>query len=232
MGQGDGAANGTSEMDLSGTSVIMYSGVADTGSSFQFRDNDDTPIDTIGDTRSNFDGLSRNDRLRYDTPSFGGFTLSVSSTNGDAYELAARYSRDYEELGKVAAAFGYADSADRNDPEYTQVGGSLSYLHTSGLNITVAYGSRDIDDADRDPVNYYGKLGYKFGIHALAVEYGITTDLVQDEDQSSNYGIAYVVKPWNPVEFYGTYRSYMLDRDDVSDIEDVNIVMIGTRVKF
>ena len=232
MGQGDGAANGTAEMDLSGTSVVMYSGVADSGSSFQFRDDDDTPITTIGSTRSNFDGLSRNDRLRYDTPTFNGFTLSASSTNGDAYELAGRYSREYDGLGKVAAAVGYADSQDRSDPEFTQFGASLSFLHTSGFNITVAYGSRDIDDADRDPVNYYGKVGYKFGMHALAVEYGMTEDLAVDEDQSSNYGLAYVVKPWAPVEFYGTYRSYMLDRDDVDDIENVNLVMVGTRVKF
>ncbi|MDX2448751.1 MAG: porin, partial [Desulfobacterales bacterium] len=81
IGQGDGAGNGTSEEDLSGTSVIMYSGVNDTAGSINFRDNDDTPIATIGSTRSNFDGLSRNDRLRYDTPKFGGATLSVSGTN-------------------------------------------------------------------------------------------------------------------------------------------------------
>jgi len=95
IGQGDGAANGTSEQDLSGTGVIMYSGVSDTGGSIQFRDSDDNPISSLGATRSNFDGLSRNDRLRYDTPKFGGVGFSVSSANGDAYELAARYSSEY-----------------------------------------------------------------------------------------------------------------------------------------
>jgi predicted porin len=232
IGQGDGAANGTSEEDLSGTSVIMYSGVNDTAGSIQFRDNNDTPIAKIDSTRSNFDGLSRNDRLRYDTPTFGGATFSVSSTNGGAYELAARYSADFDALGKITTAIGYVDANNRANPEYTQIGGSVSWLHTSGINLTVSSGARDIDNTDRDPVNYYGKLGYKFDIHAIAVEYGMTEDLAQDKDKSKNYGLAYVIKPWNGVEFYGTYRTYELDRDGTSNIEDVRQVMLGTRVKF
>jgi predicted porin len=232
IGQGDGAGNGTSEEDLSGTSVIMYSGVNDTAGSINFRDNDDTPIATIGSTRSNFDGLSRNDRLRYDTPKFGGATLSVSGTNGDAYELAARYSGDFDNFGKITAAIAYVDANKRADPEYTQIGGSVSWLHTSGINLTVSSGSRDIDNTGTDPVNYYGKLGYKFDIHAIAFEYGITEDLAQDKDKSKNYGLAYVIKPWNGVEFYGTYRMYELDRDGASNIEDIRQVMVGTRVKF
>jgi predicted porin len=232
IGQGDGAANGTSEEDLSGTGVIMYSGVNDTAESLNFRDNDDTPIATVGSTRSNFDGLSRNDRLRYDTPTFGGATLSVSGTNGDAYELAVRYSADFDGIGKITTAIGYVDSNDRSDPEYTQIGGSVSWLHTSGINLTVSSGTRDIDNTSTDPVNYYGKLGYKFDIHAIAVEYGMTEDLAQDKDKSINYGLAYVIKPWNGVEFYGTYRTYELDRDGTSNIEDIRQVMLGTRVKF
>ena len=232
IGQGDGAANGTSEEDLSGTSVIIYSSVTDTAGSINFRDNNDNAIATVGSTRSNFDGLSRNDRLRYDTPSFGGATLSVSATNGDAYELAARYSADFDRLGKITTAIGYVDTENRSDPEYTQIGGSVSWLHTSGVNLTLSSGTRDIDKTSRDPVNYYGKLGYKFDIHAFAVEYGVTEDLAQKKDTSKNYGLAYVITPWNGVEFYGMYRTYELDRKGTSNIEDIQQVMLGTRVKF
>ena len=232
IGQGDGAANGTSEEDLSGTSVIIYSSVTDTAGSINFRDNNDNAIATVGSTRSNFDGLSRNDRLRYDTPSFGGATLSVSATNGDAYELAARYSADFDRFGKITTAIGYVDTEKRTDPEYTQIGGSVSWLHTSGVNLTLSSGTRDIDKTSRDPVNYYGKLGYKFDIHAFAVEYGVTEDLAQKRDTSKNYGLAYVITPWNGVEFYGMYRTYELDRKGTSNIEDIQQVMLGTRVKF
>lgn len=238
IGQGDGAANGSSEVDLSGTSVIMYAGVNDTAGSLVFRDNNGNAIITgtqeteIGNTRSNFDGLSRNDRLRYDTPKFAGVILSGSATNGDAWELAVRYSGEFDGLGKISAAVGYVDTTDRGSTEFTQLGGSVSWLHGTGINLTVSYGMRDVDGADTDPVNYYGKVGYKFGVHAVAVEYGMTEDLAQKNDESTNYGAAYVVKPWEGVEFYGTVRIYELERDSVSNIEDINQVMAGTRIKF
>lgn len=232
IGQGDGAANGTSESDLSGTSVIMYSGVVDTSSSLTFRDDDDNIIEEVGDTRSNFDGLSRNDRLRYDTPKFSGFTLSASATNGDAWEVALRYAADYGNVGKVAAAIGYVYTNERDPTEFNQTGASISWLHSSGFNLTLAYGMRDVHKADNDPVNYYVKAGYKKGMHAFAVEYGMTEDLAVEDDESSNIGVAYVIAPWNGVEFFGTFRQFELDRDGVSDIEDLQQVLVGTRVKF
>jgi hypothetical protein len=233
IGQGDGAANSTSEVDLSGTDVIMYSGVAFTAGGINFRDDDDTAIARIDQTRSNFDGLSRNDRLRYDTPVFSGFTLSASTTDGNAWELAGRWSREFEGIGKLAAAIGYVDNADRGnlDNSFTQIGASASWLHPTGINFTIAYGEKDIEDSGDDPVNYYAKLGYLWSIHALAVEYGQTDDLAQKGDKSSNYGAAYVIKPWDGVEFYGLLRFFSLDRDGVN-ANDISQFMIGTRVKF
>jgi hypothetical protein len=72
LGQGDTASNGTSEVDLSGTGVIAYSGISDMASGIAFSDNN-VLGSRIGEVFSNFDGLSRNDRIRYDTPSFSGF---------------------------------------------------------------------------------------------------------------------------------------------------------------
>ncbi len=62
---------------------------------------------TIGETFSNFDGLSRTDRLRYDTPSFGGFSLASSVSSGDAFDGALLFSRQFGET-KVATAFAAA----------------------------------------------------------------------------------------------------------------------------
>ena len=233
IGQGDGAANGTSEVDLSGTSVIMYSGVSDTASSIQFRDSDDTAIAAIGSTRSNFDGLSRNDRLRYDSPSLFGLKLSGSITNGDALELAARWASEFQGIGKLAAAIGLVDAGDRSDPSFQQFGGSVSWLAPFGLNITFAGGFRDIDEDDRDdPINLYTKVGYKWDIHAIAVEFGQTNDLNAEGDESRNVGLAYVIVPWSGVDFYAVVRSFELERDGLDNIEDISQIMAGTRVKF
>jgi predicted porin len=240
LGQGDGAANNTSETDLSGTSVVTYSGVNDTGGGLTWRDSDGNQIDgglAIDDTRNNFDGLSRNDRLRYDTPSFAGFKLAGSVTNGDAYELSAWYNQEWDGIGKLAFSIGYIDTADRqsggNKLDYTQLGGSISFLHTSGLNLTGAYGTRDVDVEDKDdPINYYVKLGYKTGKHAVSVEYGVTEDLKLDGDTSDNWGAGYVFNIYDGIEVFAGYRYYTLDRDEGPEAEDIQVGMLGTRVKF
>jgi len=242
IGQGDGAANGTSEVDLSGTGVIMYSGVNDTAGGFTFlRDitspvtGKNTPVTTIGKTRSNFDGLSRNDRLRYDTPALGPVTLSASMTNGSAWEAAGRISQEFG-FGKFAAAVGYVETKNRESGgtplKFDQIGASASFLFNFGLNLTLAWGQRDPEVSNIEPENFYGKLGYKKGIHAVAVEYGMTQDLQQKGDDSENYGVAYVVTPWNGVELYTAFRQFSLDRKGVNNIDDLNQVMVGTRVKF
>jgi hypothetical protein len=246
IGQGDGAANGTSEVDLSGTSVIMYSSVNDTAGGIYFRDSTDTPVARLGATRSNFDGLSRNDRLRYDSPQFFGATVSASITNGDAWELAGRWAGEFSGLGKIAAALGLVDNGDRGT-EFRQLGGSVSWLAPFGLNVTFAGGMREFTGGLRDgddsinmytkvgyddSINMYTKVGYKWSIHAVAAELGQTNDLDENGDKSRNVGVAYVITPWSGVEFYGTIRSYELERDGVSNIEDIGQLMVGTRVKF
>ena len=242
LGKGDGAANNTSETDLSGTSVIMYAGVNDTAGGFKFVNKDtDTQEVEIGDTRSQFDGLSRNERFRYDTPNFAGFNLAGSVTNGGAWELGVFYASEFGGH-KIAASAGYADTVDRDSSEFTQLGVSASWLAPFGLNLTGAYGTRmyqgdtktdrEANGQSTDANNYYMKIGYKLAkIHAFAVEYGITQDLAEKDDKSSNYGFAYVITPWSGVEFYAAVRQYMLDRDG-EDYKDFSQIMGGTRIKF
>jgi len=234
LGKGDGAANGTAEVDLSGTAVITYSSVTSTAGGFTFIDKTtNLPSGTtVGDTRSNFDGLSRNSRLRYDTMKFAGFSFAGSFTNGNAWELSSLYTGEFGSLGKLAAAVGYVDTNDRG-AEYTQWDGSVSWLAPFGLNVTLAVGQRDPDAAGSVKAdNGYVKVGWQFGsIHAASVEYGLTKDLDLRGDKSKNYGLAYVIKPWNSVELYAAARLYELDRSGAS-FDDINQIMAGTRIKF
>ena len=231
IGQGDGAANGTAEVDLSGTSVVTYAGVNDMAGSVTFVDSSGAPITEINTTRNQFDGLSRNDRLRYDTPKLGPVTLSTSVTNGDAWELAARLSTEMEGLGKIAAAIGYVDTEDRTTPQYDQIGASISWLHDTGVNLTLSYGTRDTDGGT-EPKNFYAKLGYIHGKQAVSIEWGQTDDLAFEGDESSSYGAGYVYNIHKGVELYAGYRLYELDRASGPNIEDINVLMAGTRVKF
>jgi hypothetical protein len=230
LGQGDMAANSTSEVDLSGTTVAAYSSVGDVGGGFEFQNNG-TGIDIkVGDSRSNFDGLSRKDRVRYDTPKFAGFYASASTGNSSIWDTALRYAGDFG-WAKFAAAAGWSDygtSSDTNDNIFSS---SASMLFDFGLNLTASYAYRKQDNTD--PWNIFGKVGYQFlEKHAVSVQYSRTESLSNKDDKGDTFGLAYVFSPWKSVEFYGTYYLYMLDLDDGSNPDDINVGMIGGRVKF
>ena len=73
------ASNNTAEVDFSGTSVISYSSVADSAGAQLLRQSDGTLSDIeIKDAFTNYDGLSRKVRIRYDSPSWSGFGLRTS----------------------------------------------------------------------------------------------------------------------------------------------------------
>ena len=234
LGQGDTATNGTSEVDLSGTDVAAYSSVNDVGGNFEFRDNGTGTGITVSNSRSNFDGLSRKDRVRYDTPRWAGFFASGSVEGNSEWDVAARYAGDFG-WARFAAAAGWADygsSSDNNggtrDGNFSS---SASMLFDFGLNLTASYAFRKQDSTD--PWNLYGKIGYKFlKMHAASIQYSRTQNLSAKDDKGDTFALAYVFTPWESVEFYGTYRLFMLDRDEGSNPDDINIFMTGARVRF
>jgi predicted porin len=232
IGQGDGAANGTSEMDLSGTTVIAYSGLADMAGGITFKTTGGADIVegvAVGDVFNNLDGLSRNDRLRYDTPAFGPLGFAVSATNGDAYEIATRLVQDIGD-NSFEAAIGYVDGGDRSP--FSQIGASASFLHASGLNVTVAIAERNLDESGHsDPSNRYVKIGYHRGAHRFAIDYGMTDDLAADGDEATSYGAFWNWQAFASGEIYAGVRIHELDRPGI-DVDDVTAIMAGTRVKF
>lgn len=248
LGQGDTASNGTSEKDLSGTSLIGYSSITDVGGSLSFRNSlDQSVIGALGDYYTNMDGLSRDDRIRYDTPKLGGFMLSVSASTGEKYDIGLNFDRKFGDVA-ISAGLGYADGGDVKSWD-NQVNGSVSVLF-KGFSVTLAGGSQgdlklsDIEDAVRDedededePVFYYAKLGYQFkasalGKTAFSIDYGRTEDLV-DNTELSSYGLQFVQKIDKvATELYIGIRNNQLDITGNDDIEDIMTVMGGARVKF
>jgi hypothetical protein len=230
MGQGDTASNGTSEVDLSGTTVAAYSSVSDIGSSFEFKDNGTGIGVTVGGSRSNFDGLSRKDRVRYDTPKWAGFYASGSTGQGSIWDVAPRYAGDFG-WAKFAAAAAWADFGTSSDTVDSQFSSSASMLFNFGLNLTASYATQDKDN--KDPWSIFGKIGYQFlEKHAASVQWSRTENRSAKDDKGDTFGIGYVFSPWKSVELYGTYYLHMLDRDEGSDPDDINIIMTGGRVKF
>ena len=236
LGQGDTASNGTSEVDLSGINVIAYSGIADMAGGIAFSD-DNVLGPRINQVFSNFDGLSRDDRIRYDTPSFSGFKGSVSAIEGGAADVAIRFAGEISGTKVVAAAaFANANSKDAND--FTQYNGSVSVLTPIGISVTAAAGTRDLDRVSGDdPIFYYGKLGYtfdvvEFGATSVGIDYAVVDDLEQEGDEARSYGI-FAVQRYDKIgaDFYIGARNHELDRPS-SNFDDVVAVLVGAKVRF
>lgn len=239
LGKGSSASDGTAEVDLSGTTVATYSAFSDVGGAFLWYDSGtgETTELEVGDVYTNMDGLSRTDRIRYDTPTFAGFGLAASASSGEAFDGALTYSRDFSGT-KFAAALGLADPGDIESSYDGIYSGSASVLLPMGLNVTFSAGSFDQKESGRDdPFSWYTKLGYKTKFYegattAFAIDYGETEDLAADGDTAKAWSIAAVhnVIDWG-TEFYLMFRAYELDRPD-TDFDDMTLFMTGARVKF
>jgi hypothetical protein len=235
MGQGDGAANGGVEVDLSGTSVAHYADISATGGAFAFRTAAGGTGPTMGSVLSQQDFESRYDRLRYDTPLFGGARLAVSTgakDSRDVQEAALWYSADFARAGKLAAALGWS----QEDPtivggiEDETIGGSVSWLAPGGFNLTYGHTQRDVSATREGKFDYF-KVGYKTGKHAIAADYAMGDDQSAAGDEASSMSLAYVYTPISWAELFALAKKAQLDQPGVS-YEDLTLVMIGTRLKF
>jgi predicted porin len=239
LGWGSTASDGTSEMDLSGTGVIGYSSIADmAGGQLFFNKNtgalSDTPIIAV---YSNLDGLGREERIRYDSPSFNGFVGSASYVAEGGGDLAVRYTAQMNAF-KLAAAAAYANPGSSSIFIEDQLAGSVSVLHDSGFNGTFAMGTRDQKGAGvNDAGFFYTKFGYRgswcpLGVTYLSADFGRFSDFDVNGDDADTVGLQMVqdLETWGSEAYLG-YRFHKLDRNGV-DFDTINAIMTGMRVKF
>lgn len=245
LGQGSMASHGISEIDMSGTTVIGYSNTPDTAGGFYFRQKDGTLSNTtIKNAETNLNG-SRRLRVRYDTPSVKGFTLSGGYGNdwvndnpdNDYADVALRHKGEFGGI-ETEAGVGYNWVMPDNGGNSEFWSGSVSGLHVAtGLNLTLAGGSR----VDRDGDYIYTKLGWKakfwdFGSTNFAVDYydgnGFTNSNTISDGESTTYSVMAVqtVEKYK-VDVYAIYRVYTYD-DNRASYDDGAAVMSGIRWRF
>ncbi len=230
LGKGDGAANNTSESDNSGTWIANNAGDFLHGG-LSFADKTGAKVIKMGKVFSDFDGFSRNNRFRYDTPQYGPLGIAVSKT-GRGSELGLTYKQSLSGGSKLTGALGYVKESKT---DFKQLGLSVSYLMANGFNITGHYGKRDPDKTSVDPKGTYVKVGQKMGIaknHMVSVGYHIVNDLAQVGDKAKRVNASYVyLMPKRRIELFGDIQQAKLERT-AGDLEALNTVSLGSRIKF
>ena len=250
LGQGSTASDGSTEEDLSGTGVITSAGFGGTGGSLQLvrsdlamrkaAENSEGKVFTVGALFSNYDGLSRKDRVRYDTPGFGGVKLSTSFLGGKwndddslesgAWDAALRYGRAFDGVDVAAAAATW-----KKDKDTEGRGGSLSVLAPSGTSLSLSYSTQD--EEGQDSTFQYAKLGQTFdatsaGKTAVSIGYGRTEDQGGAGNENTYYDLAAVQKIKNlGAELYAVWGVYKAEIPG-TPTEDITIFGTGARIKF
>ena len=240
LGQGSMASDSTAEVDLSGTGVVGYSLVSDMAGGPFFR-NDDGTLSTVKvkDAFTNYDGLGRKFRARYDTPSYGGFSFASSvgtqvvpeETDVTVWDMAVRYDETYDAF-KVGAAVAFSRPGDGN----SIYDASVSVLHIdTGLSLTLAAAYSDKETVD----GHYGyvKVGYQTDIFdvgktAFSVDAYFGKDIAGKGSNSDSFGAQIVQNlDYLQTELYLGARTYSLDQE-TADLQDSFAVLGGARIKF
>ena len=215
-GQGDGAANGSTEADKSGTTVVQYVGSSvDLLGSMEYG----TSNVDVEDVRASFDALSRSDNIRYDGGN-GTITFAASLGNGDKAELGIKY-----KASNLDVRAGYWDAGDSGSG-VSGIAISASWGEETGLNFTGSYAG---DDSAGDPNNIYLKVGFKTAGSAYAVDFSETTD--RGNGDASAISVAWAKNVLKGVEVYASFRIESLD-DNLPGADDITALIGGARVKF
>jgi hypothetical protein len=136
--------------------------------------------------------------VRYDTPTFGGFSASASWGEDDFWDVAARYAGEHAGF-KIAAALAYSENRDERtvapvanglfrDSQYFQIGAYVQHVST-GLFFYGAYGHETNDHLTAagltipDGDHFYLKAGLRRKWHPLGHtvlygEYGQHDDML------------------------------------------------------
>ena len=237
IGQGASASDGIAETDMSGTGIVAYSGVADMAASVKFRTAAGGYGPSIGTVSSNMDGLGLDDRVRYDTPSFGGFGVATSFVSGGAGDVSVNFSGTVGGVD-VGAAAGYWNNSSLSTTDDGGYAASVSAKHDSGVSLTLAGGKTLKKATGRDDASFmYGKLAYTVGLTSVGdtsfgIDYGVYEDVAQNNDEMTTFGLQ-VVQSLADVgtEVYLGYRNHELDRTGTS-YDDIMAVMAGVNVAF
>jgi hypothetical protein len=258
LGQGSMAADNSSEVDYSGT--FGGSNGSETpfnlgGVQFYSKTTKDEIARTASAAFNNFDGLSRANRIRYDTPQFYGFVLGASHSNRDQVDAALNFAATlYGTKIGFAAGYSYPPffQSSGNGRKHRQYNGSFSILFPCGISLGGAGGVRKFDieeDANgvrrRNAYFWFSKLGYQwtyfnFGKTAVAVDVGrahrhafaeANFATVNSERLLSYAFFAVQNIDKAATEIYFTLRAYDFKRREES-FKKAYVAALGARVKF
>ena len=217
IGRGDGAANGTSES----YGLLNFLGGAEAHLLFN----------GLGADFSDIDGLSRQNRIRYDSPKWSGFSFAVSLDEQDENEVSAQYNGKVGG-GKLRARIGFTEGDTQDTADF-----SIAYKFGFGLGLAYSTGEFENAAGITTSENDWFMASYNFGPKFL-----ISIGIGEEDERGADGSIAgdgtneltIISLVWKPVKGTEVYLNYGDWENDlvVNDNDDDNAFGLGGRVKF
>ncbi|MDP7215532.1 MAG: hypothetical protein QF583_06395 [Rhodospirillales bacterium] len=220
----------------------------------------------INNVLEQLDGIlqqgGRPNGIRYTSPSFMGASVRFGAYEGGSTDVAIHYSANlfantiYDI--DVDARFAAYNTAGTSATSHGGIGGSISVLHSSGVNLTFAGAEQDYTaratqtnsanllavnqtntphSAD-DPTNMYVKAGYKLnyfniGNTNFSGSWAQTEDIGGTDQTVEVFGLN-IVQEFDAygTEIYGGYANFDLEVGTDIEYEDIDAGWVGMRVKF
>lgn len=234
LGYGPTFSDTTSENDLSGTDVIGLGASIDSFSGgLRFREHKTTPGPQIIEVHNGMDGLSKDNRIRYDTPEYCGWSMGASHITQDSGDVGINFNGEVNSTKIQSSAVLLRKAGD-----FSQTSGSTAFLFKNGVSVSFAGGRRfNLKESHRNPFMVHGKLGFTFNMTCfgdthIAADYGRGHHFIQKEDRAWAMGL-FFVQDINPAcsEIYIGFRTHRLDRPG-AHFRSIHASMIGARVRF
>lgn len=237
LGQSSVAGDGASTQSLlSHASIGSSHGSVELmrGSSFAQSTGAITTIGTGG--VANYDP-GREDRIRYDTPSFGGLKLSLSQQDSGA-SVGANYSGKFGGVSVSAAAF-YRNHASSSTSLNATMGGSVAAKHDSGVAAEFGMTREDAETGTTlEGKNWHAGVGYaaaltNLGTTGFALTFNDSEDALSKGDSGDSWAIT-VNQNISAVgaDLYAGYVKSSYSDTTATTYEDFTTIFAGTRLNF
>ena len=237
LGRGFSAAWVVPEIDLSGTvpSALLAVGNLAPGMKFVDWTTNELSTITVSQHFADTERLLLVDRLRYDSPHFGGgFQLSGTVAADTRWDAAVRYYPSNDDW-TIRAAATYQHKPFQDIDDRYDIGISARHNDT-GLNMTVGLIGGEARDG-RNLSGYNIKAGWltnlnSLGYTAFSADFASGSDARLADDEAESIGI-FVQQRLDSVglDLYGGIRRYEVERPDI-DLRPMNVLALGAMFIF
>lgn len=235
IGQTNTASNGTMETSLMSSGNMTLTG-ATMLSKVRWTTGTNGAFSAVGAASSTttLDGLSRDDVIRYDTPTFAGFKLATSMQDEGTFDVAGWYGGKFGGVAVKASAYYANIEAGSGGQRY----GVAATAKVGGFAVRANYGGERAENSGLKTKVWmvggeYGAKLSSLGTTAFYVEYYNAEDAQTAGHEMDTLYIGAVQKLDSIGSEMGiVYGKHSLSDSASTDYNDIDSVMFQTKLNF